>query len=822
MKQLLQTLLAIILTIGQLFAQNEKGTITGKVKDISGKNVEFANITLLNTRLGTTAKEDGSFTLNVPTGDYTVVISSVGFEVFKQSVTVKTNEITDLSIQLKIAETELQMIEVTGRKETDYKNQATFVGSKSATLIKDLPQSVSYVTKELMLDQAAFRVNEVVKNMSGVNQASFYNDLTIRGNRVSGQENYSMLVNGMRSFSNFWKQLLIPHMEQVEVLKGPASALYGNASPGGTVNRVTKKPLDERRMSINSTVGSFGTFRTTADFTGPMNEEKTLLYRLNLGLEDSESFRDLQFDKSIIFAPSFSFLPNDKTRINFDLVYQTADTRLDRGHAVFGNGDLFSVPINKSLSVMNDFLKEKSYNITFSLNHKFSKNISFTSAYMFTSFDEDLLEHRTANTYAKDGTGANIPTQVEMQVFIRKRTWNNSNFVNYFNFDFNLGKVQNKMVVGYDYATQELRPGGSQLVAGGYRNAANNGSISTYVAANKSRYLLDAAGNPVPNTPHIDLTNPDPYALRDVSKYFFTTRLFPQSFFSTQGFYVQDQIKIGKLQTLLGFRSDVFTEFIDYKTSKEKKITQTAFIPRVGLVYSLTNNINTYATYVGGYQPQSATTLANPNVGGPFDPLISNLKEFGFKTEWFDKRLTASMAVYQLNQKGTLYNAGDTQNPDKLVQIGEEVSKGMELDIIGQLATNWNIIVNYAYSDATITASKNESEVGRQKPNAPKHLFNVWTKYIINKGTLSGLGFGVGTNYQADFVGSITPAGQNPKEFPSYQLLNAAVYYKLKKMQLQLNINNVTDKTHWVGGYDYLRAFPGAPRNILATVAYTF
>jgi iron complex outermembrane recepter protein len=811
---------SIILFFVSTLAFAQKGTIRGTVQTPQGKGVSFANVNIAKT--GTQAKEDGTFTLSIDAGSYTLNIGAVGYENRQIEVVVEASKTTVVDIRLQEANFQLQQVEITGRKETEYKNKATFIGSKSATLIKDLPQSVSYVTKELMLDQAAFRVNEVVKNMSGVNQASFYNDLTIRGNRVSGQENYSMLVNGMRSFSNFWKQLLIPHMEQVEILKGPASALYGNASPGGTVNRVTKKPLDERRMSINSTVGSFGTFRTTADFTGPMNEEKTLLYRLNLGLEDSESFRDLQFDKSIIFAPSFSFLPNDKTRINFDLVYQNANTRLDRGHAVFGDGDLYSVPINKSLSVMNDYLKEKSYNTTFSLNHKFSKNISFTSAYMFTSFDEDLLEHRTANTYAKDAAGANINNLVEMQVFIRKRTWNNSNLVNYLNIDFDLGKVQNKMVVGYDYATQILRPGGSQLVAGGYRNAANSGSIATYVPANKSRYLLDAAGNPVPNTPHMDLTNPDPYALRDVSKYFFATRLFPQSFFSTQGFYVQDQIKMGKFQTLLGFRSDVFTEFVNYKTTTEKKITQNAFIPRIGLVYSLTDNINAYATYVGGYQPQTAATLANPNAGGPFDPLISNLKEVGLKTEWFDKRLTASMAVYQLNQKGTLYNAGDTQNPDKLVQIGEEVSKGIEFDVIGQIAPNWNIIVNYAYCDATITASRNEAEIGRQKPNAPKHLWNLWTKYIINRGAFSGLGFGFGTNHQSEYLGSIVPAGQTPKEFPSYQLFNAAVYYRISKFQVQLNVNNLTNKTHWVGGYDYLRAFPGAPRNLLATVAYTF
>ena len=89
--------------------------------------------------------------------------------------------------------------------------------------------------------------------------------------------------------------------------------------------------------------------------------------------------------------------------------------------------------------------------------------------------------------------------------------------------------------------------------------------------------------------------------------------------------------------------------------------------------------------------------------------------------------LTATVAVYQIKQKGMLYNAGDTQNPDKLVQVGEEISKGIKFDIIGQLATNWNFIVKYAYKEAKITSSTKEAEIGRQKPNAPKHIGNIWT-----------------------------------------------------------------------------------------------
>ena len=133
-----------------------------------------------------------------------------------------------------------------------------FIGSKSATALKDLPQSISYVTKELIQDQAAFRVNDIVKNMSGVSQFSFYNDLTIRGHRVSGNDNYSMLVNGMRAFTSFWKQQLIPHIERVEVIKGPSSAIILEMlRAGGSLNRVTKKPLDEKTPIFQYFDGKF-------------------------------------------------------------------------------------------------------------------------------------------------------------------------------------------------------------------------------------------------------------------------------------------------------------------------------------------------------------------------------------------------------------------------------------------------------------------------------------------------------------------------------------------------------------------------------------
>ncbi len=798
------------------------GQLKGTVTDENGKKIEYINVLIEGTDLGVLTDENGTFHFdNVPVGPQTVKFSSFAYETLTKQVQISSGQTTQIDISLSEGELELQTVEILGRAETSYKNTNSFIGTKSSTPIKNVPQSIGYVTKELALDQGAFRVNDVVKNISGVNQFTFYNDITIRGHRIKGQDISGNLVNGMRSFTSFWKQQLIPHIERVEVIKGPASALFGNASAGGTINRVTKKPLTESRQSITSTVGSFNTFRVLGDFTGPMTEDRTLLYRLNLGYENSGNFRDLQYDKNLVVAPSFSFLPSDKTRLNLDIVYQNSDGRLDRGQAVFGDGDLYSVPITKALNAANDYLKEESVNATISLRHEFTEGLSFNSIYMRSNYQEDLLEHRSNNKYAALGDGSLDPEKVEMRMSIRKRSWSNNNFNNYFNYNFSTGSINHKMLFGYDYFQQVLHPGGSQLQARGYWNADRSSAINSYNPVNKDQYALDADGNPIPVVPHFDLTDPFANQIRDISKYLYSTNIFAQSQLYSNGIYIQEQATIGKLQVLLGLRQEYYTDVLNYKSEDEEKVTQNALIPRVGLVYELNQNINLYGTYVQGYQPQTASVINNPLAGGPFDPLTSELKEIGAKSDWFEGRLSASVALYYLTEKGALYNANQAGNPDLLVQTGKDVSQGFELDLAGKITDNWSLVANYSFNEATIEESDDENLIGRQKPNAPKHAGNIWTKYIIREGSFKGLGFGLGTNFVTERYGSLGSTAE-PPVFPSYQLVDAAVYYKMKKFQIQMNINNVLDKKHWVGGYDYLRAFPGAPRNVMTTVSYVF
>ncbi|MEM1328848.1 MAG: TonB-dependent receptor [Bacteroidota bacterium] len=814
------TILYLLLFASGLPMLAQNASISGVIRDAENIAIPGVNIYVQELEKGTVTDVNGKFLFeDVQPGDYQLVASFIGYETQELNVNVTNGQ--QATIELTLQEgVDLQTVEIIGRRERGYKNTQSFIGTKSATSLIDVPQSISYVTKELALDQAAFRLNDVVKNISGVNQFSFYNDISIRGHRVSGQRNSGTLINGMRAFTSFWKQQLIPHIERVEVIKGPASALFGNASPGGTINRVTKKPLTESRQSISSTVGSFNTFRTLADFTGPMTTDKRLLYRVNVGYENSGSFRDLQFDENLIVAPSFSFLPSDRTSLNFDIVLQNSEGRLDRGQAVFGNGDLNSVPITRSLSAANDFLKEENINATVSFQHRFSDNITFNSIYMRSSYREDLLEHRTANSFAALGDGSFDEEKVAMRVFIRKRNWNNNNFNNYLNFDFNIGGLENQLLVGYDYFQQILEPGGSQLEARSYL-LQNGTATNSFNLNNKDNYVLDAAGNPVTNVAHFDLTSPNANAIRDMSDYVYRTRNFNQFLQRSSGIYVQNQTKFGDFRLLLGLRQEYFADLVNYNTESEEEVKQDVLIPRIGLVYSLLPNVNLYGTYVEGYQPQTASVINDPNAGGPFDPLVSNLIEFGAKSEWFNRRLSASVAVFRLEQQGALYNANDPSRPDLLAQIGEELSQGIEFDVAGRISSNWSIVASYSFNDATITASDDESEIGRQKPNAPRHTGNLWTKYIIGAGALEGLGFGFGADFVSERFGSIVRTPEPPL-FPGYELLNAAIYYRLDKFQIQMNINNLADQTHWVGGYDFIRAFPGAPRNVLMTVSYTF
>jgi iron complex outermembrane receptor protein len=520
----------------------------------------------------------------------------------------------------------------------------------------------------------------------------------------------------------------------------------------------------------------------------------------------------------VIIAPSLSFIPDEKTRINFDLVYNSSRSRLDRGQSVIGN-DLNSTPISLALSTPNDRLNENTYMVTFSVSRKLTDKLNFSASYLKTGYNEDLYEHRSANSYAIDGAGKTISNLVSMQIFTRQRKRYIDNFSGYLNYNEKTGSVEHKLVAGYDYGSEKTPVGASQLTASGYRNAANTGSIASYNPANKANYLLDRNGNPVPNVPSFDLNNiRTSQQLQDDSKAFYSVAAIAPAYYHLNAGYVQDQLKWNKLQLLLGVRYEYYTDYSNYAATNEVKTHSHAWLPRLGAIYSIHNNLNIYGSYITGYNPQSAANLANPNAGGPFDPLKSKMTEFGAKGNFLNDRLGITTSVYRIEQNNVLYNAGVAAQPDLLRQVGAVLSKGVEFDVTGRITPYWSVIASYAYNRSYISESPVATEVGMQNPNAPHNLANIWTRYNISGGGLKGLGLGAGTNY----VGKRNLSINLTQTVPQYILVNAAVYYSLGKIQLQFNANNITGKKYWVGGYDYIRLFPGAPSNYLATLTYTF
>ena len=811
-------ILFLFLSLTSLQAQQ----ILGKITDASTRDA-VAGVTIVNLETGekTISLLDGSFSLNK---GGTIEIVASGYKTIQVKTSSKFLEITIEPIL-----NELQNVEILGRSSRKYNSDYSFSATKTAMLNKDVPQAITTITKELMADKGVIYLADAVKMASGVIPSSFYNQYTIRG---ISQNEEGQIVNGMRTRQNYFLQPLISNVERVEVLKGPSSASFSSVDPGGSINLVTKKPLAIDRKEVSLSAGSFSTFRGSVDFTGPLNESKTLLYRFNGAYQEAKSFRDMVGNTSFLLSPSFSYVPNDKTAINTELIWSNMRGNLDRGQPIFGAvagvTNLNSSPISLNLAAPNDFFKSKEFMFMTQVAHKFTSKIGFNTSYMKQSWTEDLQEHRTTNAFAVDMNNAAVPSLAMMQFVQRQQYWNIDNLNSYFNFDLTTGPVQHKLLVGNDNSSWHKTQGGGQNAARGYvlRDGTVAGSYNPANAANYQTTTINGVVVPVPNVSYFNLTNPS-YTIRNVEDYTLNIRTsLPAALTTTTAVYVQDQIEWNKFKLLLGLRKEWFQDITNYKSTGEITVKKEALLPRIGLTYAVTDELNVYSTYLEGYQPQSNTVSLMPQTGSLpagslFEPLSSTLKELGLKTSFFNNSMNFNAAVYEIEQRNILMNANDAAQPDLLVTRGAERSRGFECDVAGFITTNWQINASYSFIDAIIVSDSNASLIGARKQNTPKNSANLWTRYnFAANSALKDLGFGFGMQYQSNRIPWFTRAFT----LPDFTVFDAAIYYKPNKsnVQIALNAGNIFNRTYWLGAQNFLRLFPGAPRNANLTMTYKF
>ncbi len=671
---------------------------------------------------------------------------------------------------------QLQAIEVTGREEESLFAESTFSADKTQTHLLDVAQSISVVTKEVIQDRALVRLNDIAPYVAGVNEFSVYNDITIRGFRNFDDRR----INGLRAYNNFWSQDLIAHVERVEIIKGPAAATFGDASPGGVVNIVTKKPLQRAQTNVSARYGGYTGYSGNADqylaldTTGPITDQ--ILYRLNVAYEDSESFRTEIFNENLIVAPSFSFLPTDTTRVNVDFVYTDSKGILDRGQPVFdGVQDLTTVPIDVSVTQPGDKLNTETLATTIALDQKLNDSWSLALAYMNYDYEEQLEEHRIDNYVT--------PTEISLRYNDRDSEADVDSVSAYLVGHFETAAVSHKLVVGID--TVEREDMAREVIA---RN------VDTF-----------------------DLANPMNMA-RDVDSYTLVSPSYSpwRGSLEARGLYVTDQLTLGPWDLMLGLRYDDFeVDYVDptITSPEESRVEGDQLSPRISLLRRLNVDQSVYFSWLTGFQPPDPWTSA-PIYGGPFDPRESELFEIGYKQLLFHGRAMFVASIYQLTLNNEIVYANDLSNPDLYIQRGEEQATGLELEFSGKVTDALQLIANYAYNDTEIVDDPDPALEGRRKENAPEHTATLWARYDLNP----TWGFGAGATYVSE------RATFNPTlELPDYTIFDAAIYYQpIEQLELSLQGKNLTDETHWTGGYNFGRVFPGEPRSFSLTANYRF
>ncbi|HVV54120.1 MAG TPA: TonB-dependent siderophore receptor [Mucilaginibacter sp.] len=673
----------------------------------------------------------------------------------------------------------LQKVEVTGRPVSSFRNSSSSFGAKIREPVIDIPQSVSTVNKELIQDKMEFTLKDAADNVAGVGQYSGYDEYTIRGFRAENARD----IDGLRGYNVTYTSPLLVNIERVEIIKGPTATLYGNCDPGGTINLVTKKPLNTAGAWFSMYRGSWDHFRAEADVTGPVNTKKTWLYRFNAGYDDGNSFRDHVFSGTYMFAPAFSFDPNDKLSLNANFSVSHISTVLDRGQPGLENDhNLLSTPVSLSVIQPGDYLHETDIASIVSLNYRISAKLSFYAGYLDYITRQDVAEHGINSYISPDSvalcyTAWHYPT-----------TTNTLN--SYFTYRFGTGSIGHRLLFGYD-------------------------RVRSSVNLDQQYYELPGEfgqGSGIVGT--LSLLNPQytrrPVAQYQPSGYDDDASDVDDDVYHTQGVYAQDELSLGKLKLLAG----ICEEFYKGDDDSAGSLKETVFLPRIGLVYRITPNVNWYATYNKGFDPFEAATSAQV-FDQPFKPIISRLWETGIKGNILDQRLYASLAIYRLTVQNVAVNANDLSNPDLFVQQGENRSQGAEAELAGNILPDLSVMLAYAHCVAKVTKSDVPSQIGTLVENAPVNSGSGWIRYTRSKGKLKGLVLSGGYTF-AGRRNTLDPA----TVLPGYVVFSGGVRYSYKRWMLALNVNNITGETYWSGAYNNIYKWPGEPRNCMLGLGF--
>lgn len=717
---------------------------------------------------GTDRRErDEAFVLLARTGLFLALLSAWPLGLHAQTVAPE------------VGETVLSELSVTGSGErasgpvVGYRATRSASATRTDTALRDSPQSVQVVPREVLVDQQAVRLTDALTNVSNVQPAGTIQGRSdtyiLRGFRTQTYAIDGLLMNPANSFQPTQRDLA--NVERIEVLKGPASVLYGQGDPGGLINIVTRQPTLTPSADLTVQGGSYGFRRVQGSVSGAIPSVEGLAARFSFGTQNDATFRDFGGPENSrhFFAPAFFWNPDPSTRVYLNAEFSRQHSQYDEGLIAFRG----RVPLDNIRRYYGEPWSRyygESNMITLLAEHDVNENLTLRQAINGQWGAFDALATRATGVNAAGTTVTRRLTETDsIYHSIDSRTEALWRFEDPFGF-------RHTALAGFE-------------IVDGFRHP-----LTTQGAATSVSFLNPIRGS-VPQTGTLTLQND----LRQKLHLF--------------GAYLQDQIEFFPgLQLVLGVRLDTANQLYFQRTPTTRTIPPeqnlTGTSPRVGLVWRPLEPLTLYGSYTTSFTPQTANVL---DVASP-PPETGEQVEVGVRFDLIPDQLTVSGAAFRILRANVA--VADPVNTGFSIITGEQRSQGFEGDIAGEILPGWKVIGGIGYLDATVTKDSTVP-VGNRLPAAPVFSTSLWSTYQFQAGPLRGWGFGAGVTYVGERFGDIT----NTYKVGAYARLDAALFYELDPTwRFAVNGRNLTDRRYIEQPFNQFNNLPGAPLTVLASL----
>jgi iron complex outermembrane receptor protein len=756
-----------------LKAQTSSGVLSGKITDQNGLPLSNASITLQKTSLGTITDEKGNYLLKAPAASYLLVAKCIGYKTEQQGVRLLNGKTTNVIIRLHADAALMQEVIVSGVKT----QSAT--ATRTLMQIQDIPQAITVIGQKTIKQQAVYDLTTITRNITGLNFTGSYSGsgssqfFNARGFDLNDAQNYRW--NGVMIWN--WGNNYSDNIEQVEFLKGPTSILFGDVTPGGVMNFVTKKPQADFAANVNLKTGSWNLVRPAIDITGPLTANHQLRYRVNTSFEKSNSFRDYVSQQRMFVAPTIAWDITPKLSLNVEAVFKKSKAIDDAG-LVSPDGTINGLRSLRPDLYLGEPSRKYLYNdqsyfttLTYELNKTW--RIKATGFYGSTTkrpFGIWFDRPNENGDFARREYG-----------FYQKAKNGTASFDAY--GTFYTGTIKHNILVGAEYQSTRYR-----YTNGGELSLLDENNIYEPV------YGQSITAEPVksPLRPFVSLI-------------------------TRKGIHLQDQVMLfnEKLHVLLGLRTGSTRQGNDYYENElpgtdfegytDDVISRTVFTPRIGLVYKLKPTHSIYASYSQGYEINSPDIFAQNYLQYATPPATKSTQvEFGSKASLLNNKLGVTLSIFEINKRNPYgYVYLDQANPNydefNVYYDGHHQSRGIELETDGRLFTSLSITAGAAYTKTKVVTDPSYPS-GNVLPNAPKFTANGWLNYEPVK-QFKGLTLGTGLFYKSSFFSSIA---NNPDlKIPSSYTCDVAMGYTYKQVGAQLNVMNITNQVSYLNPWQF-------------------